>query len=399
MDLQFSAEELAFRDEVRAFFRDSLPDEIRRAARKAPSYVSKEYMVRWQKILHAKGWIAPAWPKEYGGPGWDVVRRHLFDEEYQAADAPRVSPFGISLVGPVLYTFGNEAQKERYLPKILSSDELWCQGYSEPGAGSDLASLRTHAVRDGDDYVVNGSKIWTSHAHHADMMFCLVKTDLEVKAQAGISFLLIDMASPGITIRPIVALDGNHYLNEVFIDDVQVPAENRIGEENKGWTYAKYLLGNERTGIAGVAKSKRKVERLREIAGIERDGGQALGEGADFKARLAAVETRLAALEITNLRILARDQAGGSVGPEASMLKIRGTEIEQDLNELLIESLGYYAAPYQAGAVRDDWNEPPVGPEYGNGLMNERLLRRAATIYGGSNEIQRNIISKLVLEL
>ncbi|MDP6706970.1 MAG: acyl-CoA dehydrogenase family protein [Alphaproteobacteria bacterium] len=398
MDLQFSPEELTFRDEVRDFLQQNLPDEIRRASQRAPSYVSKEHMVTWQKILHAKGWMAPAWPEEYGGPGWDLVRRHLYDEEYQAADCPRVSPFGIGLVGPVIYTFGSEAQKQRYLPKILSSEEFWCQGYSEPGAGSDLASLRTHAVRDGEDYVVNGQKIWTSHAHHADMMFCLVKTDLEVKPQLGISFLLIDMTSPGITVQPIVALDGNHYLNQVFLDDVRVPAANRIGEEGKGWTYAKYLLGNERTGIAGVSKSKRKLERLREIAATERGDGGALSDGASFKARLADVETRLRALEITNLRLLARDRAGGA-GAEASMLKIRGTEIEQDLNELLIEALGYYAAPYEPRAVRDDWNEPPVGPEYVEGLMNERLLRRAASIYGGSNEIQRNIISKMVLEL
>ena len=399
MDLQYSPDELAFRDEVREFIENNLPEEIRRATARAPSYVSKEFTVRWQKILYEQGWIAPAWPKEYGGTGWNVVQRHIFDEEYQDADCPRVSPFGIMMVGPVIYTFGNDAQKQRYLPKILSSEELWCQGYSERGSGSDLASLQTRAVRDGDDYVVNGHKIWTSHAHNADMMFCLVRTDTEVKQQRGITFLLIDMGNPGITVRPIISIDKHHYLNEVFLDDVRVPCENRIGEENKGWTYAKFLLGHERTGIAGVAKSKRKVQRLKAIAEVEKQGGEALIGDAGFRARIAGLETKLQALEITNLRLLAGEKGGRGPGAEASMLKIRGTEIEQDLNELLVEALGNYAAPYEPDAVRDDWNEPPIGPEYGNGLMAERLLRRAASIYGGSNEIQRSIIAKMVLEL
>lgn len=399
MNLRFTVGELAFRDEVRAFLRQSLPEEIRRAAIRTPSYVAKPHMVRWQKILYHKGWIAPAWPKEYGGTGWDVVRRYLYEEEYQAADCPRLSPFGLQMVGPVIYTFGSEEQKRRYLPKILSSDEFWCQGYSERGAGSDLASLQTRAVRDGAEYVINGHKIWTSHAHHADMMFCLVKTDVEVKPQLGISFLLIDMQTPGVTVRPIISIDGNNYLNEVFLDEVRVPIENRVGEEGKGWTYAKFLLGHERTGIAGVSKSKRKLERLRGMARLERHDGGTLAEDQAFSARMAEVEARLTALEFTSLRLLDRDRGGRAPGAESSMLKIRGTEIEQDLNELLVEALSYYAAPYEVGAVREDWNEPPVGPDYATGLQTERLLRRAASIYGGSNEIQRGIIAKAVLDL
>jgi alkylation response protein AidB-like acyl-CoA dehydrogenase len=399
MDLHFTPEERAFRDEVRDFFRTALPDEIRQATVRGPSYVAKPHIQRWHKLLHAKGWIAPAWPTEYGGPGWNIVQRYLFDEEYQAADAPRLSPFGLGMVGPVIYTFGSAAQKQRYLPQILSGDEFWCQGYSERGAGSDLARLQTRAVRDGDDYVVDGHKIWTSHAHHADMMFCLVRTDPTAKPQAGISFLLIEMRSPGLSVRPIVSIDGNHYLNEVFFDQVRVPAANRVGEEHKGWTYAKFLLGHERTGVTGVSKSKRKLERLRAIAAAERDGGRALADDAAFRARIAAVEAGLTALEFTQLRQLARSGGPGSAGGDSSLLKIRGSEIEQALNELLVEALAHYAAPYEAAAVRDDWNEPPIGPEYSTGLMNERLLRQAASIYGGSNEIQRNIIAKAVLGL
>jgi len=399
MNLSFTDDELAFRDEVREFLRQNLPDEIRRAAVRAPSYVAKPHMVRWQKILHAKGWIAPAWPKEHGGTGWDVVRRHLYEEEYQAADCPRLSPFGLQMVGPVIYTFGSNEQKQRYLPRILASDEFWCQGYSERGAGSDLASLQTRAVRRGDHYVVGGHKIWTSHAHHADMMFCLVKTDTEVKPQLGISFLLIDMKSPGVAVRPIISIDGNNYLNEVFLDDVAVPLENRVGEEGKGWTYAKFLLGHERAGIAGVAKSKRKLQRLRRIAAVERRHGGALGDDPGFTTRAAALEQKLTALEFTSLRLLDRDRGGRAPGTESSMLKIRGTEVEQGLNELLVEALAYYAAPYEAGSIRDDWNAPPIGPEHATGLQTERLLRRAASIYGGSNEIQRGILAKAVLGL
>ena len=401
MDAQYSPEDLAFREEVRTFMKENLPEHIRRQTELAPSYVTKEDTRTWHKILHNKGWVAPKWPKEHGGPGWNAVQRHIFEEEYQAANAPRLSPFGLTMVGPVIYTFGTEEQKQQHLPQILSGDIFWCQGYSEPGAGSDLASLKTRAVREGDEYVVNGQKIWTSHAHHADWIFALVRTDPSAsKQQEGISFLLIDMKSPGIEVRPIISIDGGHYLNEVFFTDVRVPVENRVGEENKGWTYAKFLLGHERSGIAGVGKSFRKIERIAAAAMEEGNSqGGRLWDDADFRNRLSTITAKLQALDTSNLRILAREAAGETVGPEASLLKINGTEIEQALNELLVEALGYYGQPYERDMLRADTNvESPV-PEHGRGAMAEHLLRRAATIYGGSNEIQRDIIAKRVLGL
>jgi alkylation response protein AidB-like acyl-CoA dehydrogenase len=399
MDLQFTGEDQAFRAEVRDFLDGNLPRRIRDQVIRAPSYLAKEDTRTWHKILHAKGWVAPNWPKQHGGTGWTATQKHIWDEEYQSAHAPRLSPFGLTMVGPVIYSFGNEAQKARYLPRILSGDEFWCQGYSEPGAGSDLASLKTRAERQGEDYVVNGQKIWTSHAHHADMMFCLVRTDPAAKPQEGISFLLIDMRSPGLQVRPIISIDGGHYLNEVFFTDVRVPVENRIGEENKGWTYAKFLLGHERTGIAGVAKSRTKLQRLKAMAKAERNHGAPLWDDAAFRQRVAEVETRLMALDSTQFRMLSREAAGHGPGAEASMLKVGGTEIEQALNELMVEALGYYGLPYDLAELRADANVDPIGPDYGVGVMAEHLLRRAASIYGGSNEIQRNILAKQVLKL
>jgi alkylation response protein AidB-like acyl-CoA dehydrogenase len=403
MDSQLSAEDLAFRDEVRTFLHENMPEHIRRQTELTPSYVSKEGTRTWHKILHAKGWIAPNWLPEYGGTGWTPMQKHIFDEEYQAAGAPRLSPFGLMMVGPVIYTFGTDKQKQDHLGPILSGDRFWCQGYSEPGAGSDLASLRTRADLDdsGEHYVVNGSKIWTSHAHHADWIFALVRTDQKAKKrQEGISFLLIDLNTPGIERRPIISMDGGHYLNEVFFTDVKVPVSNRIGEENKGWTYAKFLLGNERTGIAGVGKSRKKIERILEAAEREADGfGSNLAERPEFRARLATISAKLDALEVSNLRMLAAEAAARQVGPEASLLKINGTEIEQDLNELFMEALGNYAQPYQPEALRIDVNSGIVGPDHGRGVMTEHLLRRASTIYGGTNEVQRDIIAKRVLGL
>jgi alkylation response protein AidB-like acyl-CoA dehydrogenase len=400
MDAQFSPEDAAFRDEVRAFIADSLPEHIQRQSELTPSYVSKDDTRTWHQLLHKKGWIAPNWPAEYGGTGWSAMQKHIFEEETQAASAPRLSPFGLMMVGPVIYTFGTDAQKQEHLPKILSGDRFWCQGYSEPGSGSDLASLKTRADRDGDDYVVNGQKIWTSHAHHADWIFCLVRTNPDVKKQEGISFLLIDLNTPGIERRPIISMDGAHYLNEVFFTDVRVPAANLIGEENKGWTYAKFLLGNERSGIAGVGKSKKKIEKIIAAAKQERGNGDGpLWEDADFRGKLLEVSAKLSALETTNLRMLAAEAAGKKVGPEASILKINGTEIEQSLNELFMQALGNFAAPYEAESLRIDANQDPVEPEYGRGVMTEHLLRRAATIYGGTNEVQRDIIAKHVLGL
>ena len=401
MQLEFTAGERAFADEVEAFFEANLEPRLSEQVRRNPSYVSKEDMRRWQKALYERGWIAPNWPKEHGGTGWTPTQNFIFEEAYQRHYAPRLSPFGLMMVGPVIYTFGSEAQKAEHLPAILKSDRFWCQGYSEPGSGSDLASLKTRAVRDGGEYVVNGSKIWTSSAHHADWIFALVRTDPEAaKQQQGISFLLIDMTTPGIEVRPIISMDGGHYLNQVFFTDVRVPVSNRIGEENRGWTYAKFLLGNERTGIAGVSKSRMKVERLKEIAQAETgaEGGR-LGDDIGFRARLGEIEARLGALEIVNLRTLAAEEKGGGVGPEASILKICGTEIEQALNEMLIEAVGVDAIPYSLEWTRLDTNEQPPIADRAVGLMSEHLLKRAATIYGGSNEIQRNIVAKHVLGL
>ncbi len=401
MQLEFTAGERAFAEEVEAFFEANMEPRISEQVRRNPSYVSKEDMRSWQKALYEQGWIAPNWPEEHGGTGWTPTQKFIFEEAYQRHYAPRLSPFGLMMVGPVIYTFGSEAQKAEHLPAILKSDAFWCQGYSEPGSGSDLASLRTRAVRDGDEYVVNGSKIWTSSAHHADWIFALVRTDPEAaKQQQGISFLLIDMTTPGIEVSPIVSMDGGHYLNQVFFTDVRVPASNRVGEENKGWTYAKFLLGNERSGIAGVSKSRMKVERLKEIAAVETgtEGGR-LGEDAAFRARLGEIEARLGALEIVNLRTLAAEEKGKAAGPEASILKICGTEIEQALNEMLIESVGVDAIPYSLEWTRLDTNEDPPIADRAVGLMSEHLLKRAASIYGGSNEIQRNIVAKHVLGL
>jgi alkylation response protein AidB-like acyl-CoA dehydrogenase len=314
-------------------------------------------------------------------------------------DTPEILPFGTLMVGPVIYTFGTEAQKQRFLPKILTGEEWWCQGYSEPGSGSDLASLQTRAVRDGDHYIVNGTKTWNSLAHLADWTFCLVRTSSEGKPQEGISFLLIDMTTPGIDPTPIVSIDNAHHLNMTFYTDVRVPVENRIGEENKGWTYAKFLLGHERSGIADVGLSKQRLRRLKEIASSEYAGGTSLIEDSDFSGKVAEAEINLTALEYLNLRFLADEASGREIGAEASMLKIRGSEIRQQLTELTIEALGYYQIPFEPEQLTDRWNEPSIGPEYAAAQMPQYLFSRAATIYGGSNEIQRNIIAKMVLGL
>lgn len=396
MDLEFTAEERAFREEVRTFIRSSLPPALAEKTRQR-IHLDKADFVAWHKILHARGWGAPNWPQQYGGPGWTPVQRYIFDEECASSDAPPLVPFGISMVGPVIYTFGTDEQKAKYLPRIVSMEDWWCQGYSEPGSGSDLASLRTRADSDGDHYVVNGHKIWTTQAQHANMMFCLVRTDPNAKPQEGISFLLLDMTDPGVKVRPIISIDEGHSVNEVFLDNVRVPKANLIGKEGKGWTYAKFLLGNERTGIAEVATSKQRLKRLKDIARAEQACGRPLLQDPDFSAKVAAVEIDLLALEYTNLRMLAAENAGKGVGPEASMLKIRGSEIQQSLSELACEALGYYAAPYEHRP--DGSNQPPVGPDYAQGRMESYLYYRATTIYGGSNEIQRNIIAKMVLGL
>ncbi len=399
MDLAFTAEERAFQEDVRSFIRDNLPDDIRHKVETGKT-VEKDDYVRWQRILNGRGWLVPNWPTEYGGPGWTAAQKYIFATELGASPSPRLIPFGTSMVGPVIYTFGNAEQKAHYLPRILSSEDWWCQGYSEPGAGSDLASLKTRAVRDGDHYVVNGSKTWTTLAQYADMMFCLVRTDSEVKPQQGISFILIDMNSPGIDVRPIVTIDGGREINTVFLDDVRVPAENLIGEEGKGWTYAKFLLGHERMNIAGVPTSKRKIADIKDIARAEADGaGGALMDDMTFRRKLAETEIKLQALEYAELRMLAAESAGKAPGAEASLLKIRGTEVQQAITELTMEAVGYYANPYVAESFQAGWNEDPIGPAYAGPAAPVYFNWRKSSIYGGSNEIQRNIIAKMVLGL
>ena len=387
MDTQFSAEDLAFRDEVRQFFQDNVTPELR--ARLADKKNSRDVQVEWQKCLYKQGWIAPGWPVEHGGTGWTATQKFIFEAERAMADAPGVIPFGINMVGPVIYAYGTEEQKAKFLPRILSSDDWWCQGYSEPGAGSDLAALKTKAELVGDEYVVNGAKIWTSGAHLADWIFCLVRTDNTGKKQEGISFLLIDMKTPGISINPIIGLDGGHSLNEVEFADVRVPVENLIGEQDKGWTYAKSLLQHERTGIAEVARSMGALKRTIEYARAE-----GMLQDPDFQRRLSDVEIELMALEYTELRVLAAQAVGTAPGPESSLLKIKGTEMQQAVQELSMEVAGYYQ-----GVLPDADGVDHSGHEFGSAARISYMYGRASTVYGGSNEVQKNIISKAVLGL
>ena len=398
MDLDLSDAERAFQAELRAFVREHLPAATRRKVLGGLTLEKADY-VGWQQILHRRGWFPFNWPTEHGGPGWDPIQRFLFEEEMEMGGAPRLAPFGIRMVGPVIMEFGTPEQKARHLPAIVGSDVWWCQGYSEPGAGSDLAALQTRAVRQGDHYVVTGQKTWTTFAHYADWMFCLVRTDPAAKKQEGISFLLIDMKSPGITVRPIIALEGSHEINDVFLDDVLVPVGNRIAEENQGWTCAKFLLGHERIGIARVAFSKQQLARLKSIALREQKDGAPLLADPRFRARIAEVEIELLALEHAVLRILSEEKAGRPPGAEASFLKMRGTEIQQALTELQMKAVGWYGLPFVPEAMHAGWNEEPIGPDYAAPLAAAYFLTRRATIYGGSNEIQRNIIAKAVLGL
>src|ERR1700756_2907663 len=384
MELKLSPADAAFRDEVRAFIADNYPAEMR--VPNPETDLTKEQMLLWHRILHKKGWIAPLWPKEYGGPGWSITRRFIFEQEATRAGTLPPLAFSVTMVGPVIYTFGNDAQKKKFLPRILSGEDWWCQGYSEPGSGSDLASVRTKAVRDGDHYIVNGHKTWTTLAQYADWGFFLVRTDPAAKPQAGISFLLIDMKSPGVTVRPIITIEGGHEVNDVFLDNVKVPVENRVFHENQGWTCAKALLAHERTGIAGVARSKRNLEKLREIAGTERsDAGGSLLTDAFFRRKVAELEIDLTALEFTELRTLAGESSGKGPGPESSILKIKGTEIQQRLTELVLEAAGHYGAPYLRGLPH---NIGAIGPDEAHGVAGTYFNTRKTSIFGGSNEIQ-----------
>lgn len=396
MDMEYSADDIRFQREARAFIAENYPKALREK-QDAGADLGRDDYLSWHKILAAKGWVAPSWPTELGGAGWSATQRFIWSEESAAADCIPLLPFGLSMVAPVIYTFGTKEQKAKFLPPILSGDHWWCQGYSEPGAGSDLASLRTSAVRDGDDYIVNGQKTWTTLAQHADWGFFLVRTDNEAKAQEGISFLLIDMKSPGITVRPIITLDGGHEVNEIWLEDVRVPVANRVHEENKGWTCAKFLLAHERTGIAGVAASKRGIEKVKNIARKEMDGERPLIADPFFKRKIAELEMDLTALEFTELRSMAGANAGKGPGAESSMLKIKGSEIQQRLTELTLEAVGHYGAPYARGFDDRGDNAHPIGPDHAHRSASIYFNRRKTTIYGGSNEIQRNIIAKMVL--
>lgn len=394
-----TAEADAFRQEVRQFLADKLTPTLVSAAELGLGIKRKEGSI-WHKALFDQGWVAPEWPKEFGGPDWSITQKHIFEEETTLAGAPMLMPFGLGMVGPVIYTFGNETQKAQHIPGILDGSTWWCQGYSEPGSGSDLASLKTSAVRDGDNYIVNGQKVWTTNAHQADWIFALVRTDASSKPQRGISFLLIDMKTPGIEIKPIISIDGMHHLNEVYFTDVEVPVSNRIGEENKGWTYAKFLLSHERTGIAGVARSKRAIKALGNFAATANDGtGATLAADEDFMRRLAETDVKLHALEYTEARIVAELEAGNNPGDASSTLKILGTEIQQALQILRVEASAYYAAPFDLAQIRHETNEPPPGPDFAMSAVADYNFGRAASIYGGSNEIQRNVIAKAVLGL
>jgi alkylation response protein AidB-like acyl-CoA dehydrogenase len=375
MDLNYSQDELAFRDEVRAWLEANLPQDLRD---KMASYahLSKDDLVRWHKILARQGWVAPSWPREWGGTGWNVVQRYIFEEELGYAGSPPLIPFGLTMCAAVLLQFGTEAQKKRFLPRIYNCDDFWCQGYSEPGSGSDLASLKTRAVREGDFYKVNGQKIWTTLAHYADWIFCLVRTDAGEKRQDGISFLLIDMKTPGITVRPLILMDGAHEVNEVFFDDVKVPVENLVFQEGKGWTVAKYLLGHERMNTGRIGESKRQLAKLKNYAAAR------MGD-MRFRDRLSRLEVELMALEITNLRFLDRmRRTGQPPGADVSMLKIKGTEIQQGLTELMMQAC-----------------DPAANDDFSVAIRKRYLSMRKTTIYAGSNEIQRNIISKMTLGL
>jgi len=393
MDLDYSADEHAFRDEVRAWLATNLPPALRDKVVRY-GHLTRDELMTWHRILAAQGWIAPAWPTEWGGTGWNVVQRYLFEEECGYAGAPPLMPFGLAMCAPVLLKFGSDAQKTRFLPRIYRGDDFWCQGYSEPDSGSDLASLRTSAVRNGDRYVVNGQKIWTTLAHMADWIFCLVRTDATLdRKQDGISFLLIDMKSPGITVRPLILMDGAHEVNEVFFDDVEVPVENRVHDEGKGWTVAKYLLGHERMNTARVGTSKRELEQLKTFAAAQRKDGKSLLDEPRFRDKLSRLEIELTALAITNLRFLDRLRGGRPPGADVSMLKIKGTEIQQRLTELMLEAAGPLAqvvGPAGGDADGDDLLAA-LAPRYCN--------MRKTTIYAGSNEIQRNILAKHVLGL
>ena len=398
MDLSFSKDQEIFRTEVRDFLSKNLDSDMS-SKMKLGIMLSKEEIEAWHSKLNKKGWLAGSWPKKYGGQNWGVIESFIFEEECSAVGAPRILPFAFNMLGPVLMAFGSDEQKNYWLPRMLNGDDWWCQGYSEPGSGSDLASLKTAAHREGSHYIVNGQKTWTTLGQHANMIFCLVRTSNKGKPQEGISFLLIDMHSEGIEVRPIKTIDGEHEINEVFLTNVKVPIKNLVGEENKGWTYAKYLLAHERTGIANVGLSKRRISELKKIAQSVKKNNINLTEDPLFASKLAKVEIDLANLEITNLRILSRAEAGGSPGPESSIIKILGSEIGQEIDNLTRQALGRRAVIHAPNILDYGYNGPQVSPLATATASGVYFNNRKTSIYGGSNEIQKNILSKAVLEL
>ena len=391
MDLNFTADELAFRAEIRQWVAEHLPQDISAKVHDALR-LSKDDMQRWAKILGARGWLGWAWPKQFGGPGWSAVQRHLFEEECALAGAPRIVPFGPVMVAPVIMAFGTQEQQQRHLPGIMSGEVWWSQGYSEPGSGSDLASVKTRAERQGDKYIVNGQKAWTTLGQYGDWIFCLVRTDNSGKPQTGISFLLIDMKSPGVTVRPVIMLDGGHEVNEVFFDDVEVPIDNLIGEENKGWTYAKYLLAHERSNIADVNRAKRELERLKRIAKAE-----GMVDDQRFRDQVALLEVDIVALEMMVLRVLSADRSGKQTLDVAGLLKIRGSEIQQRYTELMMLAGGPFSLPFIHEAMAAGWQGEYIGAAHCAPLASHYFNTRKTTIYGGSSEVQRNIVAQTML--
>ena len=397
MKIEFSSEHEAFREEVRSFLADALSDDLQEAQRACPGiFLDYRYNIRWHRILYRKGWVAPAWPKAYGGTGWDLIQRYIWTTESTLASAPSLAPMGLGMCGPMLIGHGSEAQKNYYLPRILSGEDYWCQGYSEPGSGSDLASLQLAASRDGEEYVLNGTKIWTTHAHFANRMFCLVRTDASGRPQQGITFLLLDMDTPGITVQPILFASGTHEVNQVFFDDVRIPVSNRVGEENQGWTVAKYLLEFERGG-GGTAAHRSALERVRRLAAaIPTDQGTLLDD-ADFKAKIDATAVQLEANQFTEFRIMAAASQGQNPGPESSIMKNLSADLGQRITELALEAVGCSGIIQAADAAGD--NRPPAGPAGGEMAFTRYFNLRASSIAGGTNEVQKNIVAKLVLGL
>ena len=404
MRLAFNEQELAFQNEVREWIATNMPPEVAEESRRSrTSHVSKERLVQWQKKLASRGWLCPNWPKEYGGPGWSSTQKFIFEMEMARADSPYLSSFSIKMVAPVIMKFGSEAQKKRFLPKIAAAEELWCQGYSEPGSGSDLASLRTKAERQGDHYLVNGQKIWTTNAHFADWIFCLVRTSNEGKRQEGISFLLIDMKSPGITIDPIYLVDGTrtpmrHEVNQVFFTDVKVPVENLVGEENKGWTYAKFLLEFERGGQAFGPRLRKAFRHLQTLSRTQLTGGEPLSADAGWREKMAAIEMEIDAVEMNELMFYSSLKTGDAPGNMGSVVKMRGTEVGQKVTELAVEAVGWYGLPFTEQRNYDS-NVVPVGGEYVDDVSPRYFNNRKTTIYGGSSEVQRNVLAKAMLGL